>query len=137
MNAMRRGMTALAIALLTATSAVAQEKAPEQPSGRLLTDADHRQNVSQPNTFEWRNPFTKIEGITSTWPDGTTINSVKQADGSLRHNIGAWRIDGEKFCQTARTPNAQESCIRSYQTGDNEYQMWRNGTFAGYWRTRK
>lgn len=138
MNAIQRCATALAIGFLTAASAVAQEKAPEQPSGRQLTEADHRQNM-QGLTTEWRSPASNMEGISTYSPDGTFIVSVKLADGALRHNVGVWRIDGEKFCMTMKTPpDAKESCIRSYQTAENAYQAWNvDGKFGAYWRFRK
>lgn len=139
MNAIQRCATALAIGFLTAASAMAQEKAPDQPSGRQLTEADHRQNMSQANTYEWRVPGANVEGIATHWPDGTSIVSFKLADGSLRHNAGMWRIEGEKFCTTMKTPaDAKESCIRSYHTADNAYQAWNDdGNFGSYWRFRK
>lgn len=139
MNALQRCATALAIGFLTAASAIAQEKAPEQPSGTQLTEADHRQNMSQLSTYEWRIPASNVEGIATYWPDGTAIVSFKLLDGSLRHNVGVWRIEGEKFCTRMKTPpDAKESCIRSYQTAENAYQSWNvDGKFGSYWRVRK
>lgn len=139
MKAIHRCAIVLGLGCMMVTPALAQDKAPAQPSGTRLTEADHRQNVSQLNTFEWHNPASNIQGISTMWPDGTSIVSVKLADGSLRNNVGVWRIDGDKFCQKMRIPaDAEESCIHSYKTGDNEYQGWNvNGKFGSFWRFRK
>ena len=139
---MRIRMSLLALlgtfALLTSLS-MAQGQAPEKPEGVMLTAEDHLQNVGQVTMFDFDNPAAGIEGFQTFWPDGTVIMSLKLKDGKLVHNLGRWRIDGEKFCTTWRLPpDSKEGCIRSYKTGDNAYQAWReDGAFAAYWRFRR
>ena len=140
MKTIHRYAVGLVLACVMAAPALAQVQAPAQPSGTKLTEADHRENVSRLNVFEWHVPGSDVRGISTYWPDGTSVVSFKQGpDGPLRHGPGFWRIDGDKFCTKPKFPaEASERCIHSYKTAENEYQAWNtDGSFSSYWRFRK
>ena len=120
---------------LLATAAVAQDKAPQGPTGTLRVEADHREFISQVRTVEWRAPGAGIEGFTTYFPEGQYITTMKLKDGALAHTMGSFRIDGDVWCQTARLPaDSKESCSVNYRTGDNSYETWRrDGTFSAHW----
>ena len=138
MSILRTGLAGLVVACLTSCTAVAQDKAPEKPSGTMRVEADHREFVSQVRTIDWRVPAAGIEGFNTYWPDGLYVVTVKLKDGALVHNLSSYRIDGDVFCTKARIPaDSKESCTRSYRTGENSFEAWRtDGTFASYWNFR-
>jgi hypothetical protein len=138
MNALRTGLTGLAIALLASCATVKPDTVPAKPSGTPRGEADHREFASRVTTVDWRAPAAGVEGFSTYWPDGFFVVTVKLKDGALVHNLGTYRINGDTWCQKARIPaNSRENCIRGYRTGENSFESWNvNGTFAAYWRYR-
>jgi hypothetical protein len=128
----------LAMLCMATASALAQEKAPEKPTGTMRVEADHREFARQGGIVEWRMPAAGVEGFTTYWPDGFLVTTAKLKDGTLAHNLGTYRIDGDLWCQKMRVPvDSKESCARSYRTAENAYENWRaDGTFGAYWQFR-
>jgi len=138
MSILWTGLAGFVVAGLVSVSALAQDKAPEKPTGTKRVEADHREFISQVRTVDWQVPAAGIEGFTTYWPDGLYVVTVKLKDGALVHNLGGYRIDGDIWCQKARIPaNSKEGCTLNYRTGENSFETWRaDGTFASYWNFR-
>ena len=133
---MRTLFTALAVAFAISGSAIAQVTS--KPSGKMRVEADHREVARQVTTTEWRAPAAGVEGFTTYFPDGLYITTMKLKDGALVHNLGSYRIAGDKWCQKPRMPaDSKESCFSNYRTGENKYQTWNaDGTLAADWNFR-
>ncbi len=128
----------LVMVCMATASALAQDKVPQKPSGVMRVEADHRAFASHGGTVDWRVPAAGVEGFTTYWPDGFLVTTVKLKDGTLVHNLGTFRIDGDVWCQKMRIPvDGKEACQRSYRTAENGYEAWRaDGTFQAFWQFR-
>jgi hypothetical protein len=134
---------ALVIGLALVGSALAQsnmpDKAPEKPTGKKRTAADHKEFYSAVRTIEFSNPTAGFEGFSTYWPDGYVISTVKLKDGTLIHNLGTYRVVGDQHCEKDRLPpDSPESCGDGYQIGENMYEFWRaDGKFSVFWWYRE
>ena len=134
-STLRLGL-ALVIGLALVGSALAQsnmpDKAPEKPTGKKRTAADHKEFYSAVRTTEFSNPTEGFEGFSTYWPDGYVVSTVKLKDGTLIHNLGTYRVVGDQHCEKNRLPpDRPESCGDGYQIGENMYEFWRaDGKFC-------
>ena len=134
---------ALVIGLALVGSALAQsnmpDKAPEKPTGKKRTAADHKEFYSAVRTTEFSNPTEGWEGFSTYWPDGYVVSTVKLKDGTLIHNLGTYRVVGDQHCEKNRLPpDRPESCGDGYQLGENMYEFWRaDGKFCCFWWYRE
>ena len=137
-STLRLGL-ALVIGLALVGSALAQsnmpDKAPEKPTGKKRTAADHKEFYSALRTIEFSNPTAGFEGFSTYWPDGYVVSTVKLKDGTLIHNLGTYRVVGDQHCEKNRLPpDSPESCGDGYQLGENMYEFWRaDGKFSVFW----
>jgi hypothetical protein len=126
----------LVLGWITAAPALAQDAIPEEPGGTLRVGEDHRHFATLGGSTLFVNPATGLEGFATYWPDGVLVTTVKRRDGTLVHNLGTYRIDGDLWCQTLRLPvNGKEVCQRSYLVGHNTFEAWGvEGEFLATWQ---
>jgi hypothetical protein len=136
MKIIRSVAVGLVLGAMAASSALAQDTIPEEPSGILRVEEDHRHFATLGGSTIFVNPATGLEGFATYWPDGVLVTTVKRRDGTLVHNIGTYRFDGDVWCQKMRLPvDGTEICQHSYLVGHNTFEAWGlDGKFFATWQ---